>query len=137
MAPHKSAPLFRPGEDERMITAMAHSPVKNTAASFSESDASAPAGRSRGNPPPEAPDAGKTTLLQNILNRIRQFPEPSGKKGIWADVLLILAVGTWILLLQYEGWRSWELINLDMLPYYSGARDFLAGGPISENGEQY
>ncbi|MBN2084362.1 MAG: hypothetical protein JW748_03995 [Anaerolineales bacterium] len=120
-----------------MVTVVANNPVKKDAALFSEANASVPGAsvQSGGSLSPEAPAAGILPCLQKFLNRIRQFPKPYENKGIWVDMLLILAVGTLILLLQYEGWRSWELINLDMLPYYSGARDFLAGGPILEKGE--
>src|SRR4030042_1666577 len=57
------------------------------------------------------------------------------KFSIWIDLFLILAVGTFTLLLHYQGWRSEELVNLDMLPYYSGTRDFLATGKSPEPGE--
>jgi hypothetical protein len=57
------------------------------------------------------------------------------KYGLLADLFLILAVGTVTLLVHYQGWRSAELVNLDMLPYYYGTRDFLATGTIPEKGE--
>jgi hypothetical protein len=57
------------------------------------------------------------------------------KYGIWVDLFLILAAGTVTLLVHYQGWRSGELVNLDMLPYYYGTRDFLTTGKIPEKGE--
>ena len=115
-----------------MITAMAHNPVKKNTPPFSEPNAVVPGVGPRES---RAGPRGKAPRLQKFLNRIRQFPNPDGKKGIWIDLLLILTVGTLILLLKYEGWRSWELVNLDMLPYYSGAHDFLTSGAIPEKGE--
>jgi hypothetical protein len=54
---------------------------------------------------------------------------------IWIDLLIVLAAGTITLLLHFQGWKSRELVNLDMLPYYSGARNFLSTGKIVEKGE--
>jgi hypothetical protein len=49
---------------------------------------------------------------------------------IWIDLLIVLAVGTVALLLHFQGWKSRELVNLDMLPYYSGAKEFLGKGGV-------
>jgi hypothetical protein len=63
-------------------------------------------------------------------------PAPANSKaGMWIDLALILTVGTLVLLLHYQGWRSQEMANLDMLPYFSGTRDFLKTGKIPERGE--
>lgn len=55
--------------------------------------------------------------------------------SIWFDLLLILAVGTFSICTRTEGWRSRELLNMDMVPYYLGAQDFISTGKIIEKGE--
>jgi hypothetical protein len=60
---------------------------------------------------------------------------PRIKSTTWIDLLIILAAGTVMLLLHFQGWKSRELVNLDMLPYYSGAKEFLSTGKIVEKGE--
>jgi hypothetical protein len=57
------------------------------------------------------------------------------KSSIWIDLLIIFAAGTAALALHFQGWKSRELLNLDMLPYYSGAREFLSSGTVVEKGE--
>jgi hypothetical protein len=53
----------------------------------------------------------------------------------WVDLLLILAAGFVAVLIRYQGWRSRELANLDMLPYFQGGRAFLQSGVVQEKGE--
>jgi hypothetical protein len=55
--------------------------------------------------------------------------------SIWVDLLIIFAAGTITLAVHFQGWKNRELVNLDMLPYYSGAADFLKAGTIQEKGE--
>jgi hypothetical protein len=55
--------------------------------------------------------------------------------SVWIDLLIVLAAGTITLLLHFQGWKSRELVNLDMLPYYSGASNFISTGKIVEKGE--
>ena len=57
------------------------------------------------------------------------------KSSVWIDLLIILAAGTVTLALHFQGWKSGELVNLDMLPYYAGANEFLSTGKIVEHGE--
>ncbi len=64
---------------------------------------------------------------------VAAFKNP--KNTIWIDLFLIMAVGTFTLLMHFQGWRSGELLNLDMLPYFYGTRDFLATGKIPRQGE--
>ncbi len=56
------------------------------------------------------------------------------KSTIWIDFLIIFAAGTVTMLLRYQGWKSVELANLDMFPYYQGVQDFLSTGSILEKG---
>jgi hypothetical protein len=55
--------------------------------------------------------------------------------SFWIDLLIVIAGGTVALCLHFQGWKSRELVNLDMLPYYSGTSDFLSTGKIVEKGE--
>jgi hypothetical protein len=57
------------------------------------------------------------------------------KSTVWIDLLIILAAGTVTLLFHFQGWKSGEFVNLDMLPYYAGANEFLSTGKIVEKGE--
>jgi hypothetical protein len=57
------------------------------------------------------------------------------KSTIWLDLFLILAAGAFGILLRFQGWKSRELLNVDMLPYYAGAKEFLSTGRIIEKGQ--
>jgi hypothetical protein len=57
------------------------------------------------------------------------------KSTIWIDLLIIFAAGTVTMLVRYQGWKSQELANLDMFPYYQGVQDFLSTGRVLEKGE--
>ena len=56
------------------------------------------------------------------------------KSTVWIDLLIILAAGTVTLLFHFQGWKSGEFVNLDMLPYYAGANEFLSTGKMSKKG---
>jgi hypothetical protein len=79
-------------------------------------------------------DPGETVPAQN--------PPPNGwtnlptkiKSAIWIDLLIVLSAGTLVLLLQNQGWRSREMVNPDMIPYYQEAIDFLATGRWPDRG---
>jgi len=60
---------------------------------------------------------------------------PKIKSPVWIDLLMIFTAGTVMLALHFQGWKSRELANLDMLPYYAGANEFLSTGKIVEKGE--
>jgi hypothetical protein len=57
------------------------------------------------------------------------------KIPVWVDLLILFVSGTITLAVHFQGWKSRELANLDMLPYYSGAANFLKAGTIQEKGE--
>ncbi|MBN1439007.1 MAG: hypothetical protein JW929_06305 [Anaerolineales bacterium] len=88
--------------------------------------------------------AGKnrTPIVPKPLSE-RMLRLPEGLRGarilpprdVLLDLMLILAAGTFTLLVHFQGWRSRELLNLDMLPYYYGAREFLSDGKLLERGE--
>jgi hypothetical protein len=54
---------------------------------------------------------------------------------LWLDLFIIFAAGALSVFQRYEGWRSRELLNLDMIPYYIGAKEFLSTGTAMEKGE--
>jgi hypothetical protein len=71
---------------------------------------------------------------------LMRFQEPASRLrnsilGGWIDLGLILAVGVLVLLLQYQGWRSRDMANVDMLPFFQGARDFLQTGRLLDRGD--
>jgi hypothetical protein len=57
------------------------------------------------------------------------------RTGIRFDLAVLFAVGTFTLAVHYQGWRGAEQANLDMLPYYEGAWNFLHQGTIPQKGE--
>ncbi len=53
---------------------------------------------------------------------------------LWADLLVVLGAGILVLLLHFQGWRSREMMNTDMIPYYQGAADFINTGRLPDRG---
>jgi hypothetical protein len=88
-------------------------------------------------PSQDAPARPSSRFWPKWLMRFKELASRPGSSysGGWIDLGLILAAGTLILLLHYQGWRNREMANVDMLPFFQGARDFLRTGRLLDRGD--
>jgi hypothetical protein len=69
-----------------------------------------------------------------LRDRLAMFADALRRSGLGIDLLIVLAAGTLVLVLQYQGWRSREMVSTDMVPYYEQAADFLDTGRLPDRG---